>query len=85
MGAISGFAVYFMVWWVVLFAVLPWGIQRHDGSIEGVDPGAPQIHGLKKKMLITSILSLLVWLVIYFLVETDYISFQTMAERIPLS
>ena len=30
MGWISGIFVYFLIWWVVLFAVLPWGVQVPD-------------------------------------------------------
>ena len=37
-------AIYFVIWWTVLFAVLPWGVQsQHEaGKISpGSDPGAP--------------------------------------------
>jgi predicted secreted protein len=37
-------AIYFVLWWVVLFAVLPWGVRsQHEsgGMAPGTDPGAP--------------------------------------------
>ena len=37
-------ALYFILWWVVLFAVLPFGVRSQDesGEVEaGTDPGAP--------------------------------------------
>jgi predicted secreted protein len=40
----SALAIYFVMWWIVLFAVLPWGVrsQIEDGDIvAGSDPGAP--------------------------------------------
>ena len=40
----TGFAIYFLIWWITLFAVLPWGIrsQHEDGAFQaGTDPGAP--------------------------------------------
>ena len=30
MGWITAIAVYFVVWWTVLFAVLPWGAHTPD-------------------------------------------------------
>ena len=40
-------AIYFIIWWVVLFAVLPWGVhsQQESGEVApGTDPGAPAVH-----------------------------------------
>ncbi|MCA1952299.1 MAG: DUF1467 family protein [Hyphomicrobiales bacterium] len=40
----SGVAIYFVIWWTTLFAVLPFGIrsQREAGTVApGSDPGAP--------------------------------------------
>lgn len=56
----SALAIYFVVWWVVLFAVLPFGIRsQHEegGGIEGTDPGAPIVHGMARKLLWTTIIS----------------------------
>jgi hypothetical protein len=40
----TAFAIYFVLWWVVLFLTLPFGVrsQHEDGeSVAGTDPGAP--------------------------------------------
>lgn len=64
-------AIYFIIWWVALFAVLPWGVrsQQENGIIvPGSDPGAPAIPKLKQKLLWTTVLASLVfglWFVIY--------------------
>ncbi len=53
-------ALYLMIWWTMLFAVLPFGIksQAESGDVqEGTDPGAPVAPGLLKKALITSLVS----------------------------
>ena len=45
-------AIYFIMWWLVFFAVLPWGIRsqhEHGDIVPGTDPGAPAVHGLKVK------------------------------------
>ena len=51
-------AIYFIIWWVVLFAVLPWGVrsQEESGEIsEGSDPGAPAVPAIARKLLWTTV------------------------------
>lgn len=50
-------AIYFVMWWVVLFAVLPWGVrsQHEQGDFpSGTDPGAPVLPGLRLKLVWTT-------------------------------
>jgi predicted secreted protein len=65
----SAIAVYFVIWWIVLFAVLPIGVrsQIEEGDVvPGSEPGAPARPDLLRKAIITSIVSVpllgLVWL-----------------------
>jgi len=44
MPVATALAIFFLIWWVVLFAVLPWGIKsqhEEDDIAPGTDPGAP--------------------------------------------
>ena len=41
MNLADGLVVYFLIWWVMLFAVLPWGVRREENPEPGHDPGAP--------------------------------------------
>jgi predicted secreted protein len=53
----TAIAIYFVVWWVMLFAVLLWGVrsQHETGNVaKGTDPGAPAIPHLKSKLVWTS-------------------------------
>lgn len=52
-------AIYFIVWWIVLFAVLPFGItsQTEEEKVAGGDPGAPAAPLLVKKALVTSLIA----------------------------
>jgi predicted secreted protein len=53
-------AIYFLLWWVVLFAVLPWGARSQDDSGEvtpGTDPGAPAVHRIWIKLLWTTLIA----------------------------
>jgi predicted secreted protein len=71
MSLATAFAIYFIIWWVVLFAVLPWGVrsQHEDGTIiPGSDPGAPAIPQLRRKLVWTTIVAAIVfalWYVVY--------------------
>jgi predicted secreted protein len=55
-------AIYFVIWWIVLFVVLPWGVKSQDetGEItQGTDPGAPARPLLLRKAIATTIISAL--------------------------
>ena len=57
MGWGSLLAIYFVVWWIMLFAVLPFGVtsQTEVNDISpGTDPGAPVAPKLLAKALWTS-------------------------------
>ena len=56
--------MFVTIWFVVLFAILPLGIrsQRESGGyVEGTDPGAPVNPQLLKKVLLTTLVSLIVF------------------------
>jgi predicted secreted protein len=53
-------AIYFLIWWITLFAVLPFGVrsQHEDGAFdEGTDPGAPVKARIWIKLLWTTIVA----------------------------
>ena len=40
----TAFAIYFVLWWITLFVMLPIGVRsQHEegGGVPGTDPGAP--------------------------------------------
>jgi predicted secreted protein len=60
----TALASFFLIWWVVLFAVLPWGVRsQHEGGevVPGTDPGAPMLPKLGRKLLWTTLVSLVVF------------------------
>lgn len=83
MSLVSGLAVYFMTWWLVLFAVLPWGNRVEDNQEEekGFAGSAPQNPRIKLKFLITSIVSLVIWFIIFLLVEYETIDFHSLSNE----
>ena len=80
MNWFTGIVVFLLTWWTILFAVLPWGHRPHDGSIEEGIRAAPKTPDLKKKFIITTLVSLVLWLIIYILVDVEIISFREMAK-----
>lgn len=68
MSKTTAAAVYFLIWWVVLFAVLPWGIhsQHESGEIApGTDPGAPALPRLGRKLIWTTLVAAVVFAAFY--------------------
>jgi predicted secreted protein len=59
----SAIAIYFVVWWMTLFAVLPFGVrsQSEAGLVEpGTDPGAPVLTRVKRVVLINTCVAFVV-------------------------
>jgi len=61
MSLTTSLAIYFIIWWLVLFAVLPFGVRNAAESgidVEpGHDPGAPTVLGMKSKLIWTTLIS----------------------------
>jgi predicted secreted protein len=67
---VSWVAIYVVVWWIAIFAVLPIGVRSQDeaGAVApGSDPGAPAAPRLLMKALVTTIIAALVTGLIYLL------------------
>ncbi len=54
-------AIYFTMWWIVLFAVLPLGVrsqhENENGRLLGTDPGAPIAPKMLMKAGVTTVVS----------------------------
>jgi predicted secreted protein len=75
-------AIYFILWWVVLFAVLPFGVRSQDesGDIQpGTDPGAPVAHQLGKKALWTTAITSVIFAAFYYAFVNKLISLEALA------
>ncbi len=74
MNWFNGILAYLIIWWVVLFAVLPWGVKVPEKPEEGHATSAPERPMMWRKVAITTLISGLVWLGVYALVESDLIA-----------
>jgi predicted secreted protein len=62
----TAFAIYFVIWWIVLFLTLPFGVrsQHEDGEgAPGTDPGAPVAPLMGRKLIWTTVISAIVFAV----------------------
>ncbi|MBO6895320.1 MAG: DUF1467 family protein [Roseibium sp.] len=65
MSVAFGLAIYFMLWWIILFAILPFGLHRTQEEAGDVVPGteasAPQKPRFLKVILATTVVTTLVF------------------------
>jgi predicted secreted protein len=64
MSLTTAIAIFFIIWWVALFVVLPWGIhsQHESGDVpHGTDPGAPVLPRLWSKLLWTTVVAAVIF------------------------
>ena len=78
MGITGSIIVYVMIWWIIFFSVLPVGIQSNKEvfkeKIEGMDPGAPKNPKIAKKFFITTLITTVIFSVIYYLAKAELLN-----------
>jgi len=60
----TALAIYFVIWWLSLFVILPFGVrsQHEDGvGAPGTDPGAPIASRMGRKLIWTTIMSAVIF------------------------
>ncbi len=76
-------AIYFLIWWLTLFAVLPFGVRSQGESGEmapGTDPGAPAMHRLWSKLLWTTLIASAIAGVLYFCYARNLIPYEFLSR-----
>ena len=69
MDAVGGVVAYVVIWVVVLFMVLPFGVRQPDVTESGHMPGAPENPRIGLKFAVTSGITAVIWVILYFAVE----------------
>ncbi len=90
MTLVFALATYFIIWWIVLFAMLPIGVRTQDeeGEISpGTTESAPRYPNLLPKMVATTLVSTIVFagvyaIVVHHLIALDDIPFLPRFEHI---
>lgn len=86
MGIVTAVAIYFVIWWTVLFAVLPFGVrsQVEDGDvILGTAHSAPSRFSFGRVVLRTTVAATLVFAAFYVVTEVFGIGPNSFPHIIP--
>lgn len=81
MDIASAIVIFIMVWWVIFFTVLPWGVEAQGPVDNGGLPAAPRNPRLRRKMAITTAIALVVSAVVIWMVQARVIDFRGIADH----
>jgi predicted secreted protein len=79
----TGFAIYFVLWWIVLFLTLPFGVrsQHEDGEgAPGTDPGAPIVSRMGAKLIWTTVLTTAIFAVAMLAYNAGYLNIERLSK-----
>ena len=77
------FAIYFVLWWIVLFLTLPFGVRSlHEdgGGAPGTDPGAPVVTRMGRKLIWTTIISAVIFALALLAYNAGYLSIERLSK-----
>jgi predicted secreted protein len=79
----TAIAIYFVLWWVVLFLTLPFGVrsQHEDGEgAPGTDPGAPIMARMGPKLIWTTVISAVIFGIGMWAHQAGYLSVERLSK-----
>ena len=79
----TGFAIYFVLWWIVLFVTLPFGIRsQHEdgGGAAGTDPGAPIASQMGRKLIWTTAISAIIFASAMLAFNAGYLNIERLSK-----
>ena len=71
-------ALYLIIWWTLLFAVLPFGVKTQGESgevVPGTPESAPTAPRLVRVALINTVVSMVVFVIVYLVITSGLFSF----------
>jgi len=74
--SVTGLAIiYIIIWWIVLFAILPIDVNRaKTAKIDGEDSGSPENPKMIKKFLYCTGISTVIFSIIFLLIKFEYLN-----------
>lgn len=76
MTLFTGFMVFAVVWWVVWFAVLPFGNRAPERAEPGHVESAPVRPRLGAKAAVTTAVAAVIWGGIYWVIQSGLVTFR---------
>ena len=77
MDLVMTLAIYFFIWWITLFAVLPFGVrtQQEEGSVvPGTPESAPAKPRLLRVAIINTIVATTIFAAVYLIIKFQLIT-----------
>jgi predicted secreted protein len=77
MDFVFALAIYIFIWWITLFAVLPFGVrtQHEDGSVvPGTPESAPAQQRMLRIFLINTLVASVVFAIVYAVITSGLIT-----------
>jgi len=73
MSITGSLIIFVLIWWIIFFSLLPIDVDRkHKQMVEGADKGSPENPKIIKKIIYTTIITLIIFIGIFMLVKYDY-------------
>jgi predicted secreted protein len=79
----TAFAIYFVLWWLVLFLTLPFGVRSLHETGEGApgtDPGAPIATGMRPKLIWTTLISAVIFAIAMLAYNAGYLNIERLSK-----
>lgn len=75
MSIAGGIVVYVILWWVIFFAALPFGVRPGSDTEAGQDAGAPVNPRLWTKAGVATVAAAILWVAAYFVIRSEWFTF----------
>ena len=79
MSVASAFVLFAVIWFLTFLIVIPFKIKTQGDLgvvVKGTQAGAPEVHNLRRKAIITTGASLILWLVITLLILSEIVTIE---------
>jgi predicted secreted protein len=78
MNWFTGVVLYVLIWWTVLFAVLPFGTRPVADADQATGwRGVPAQPRMGRKVIATTLVSAVLWVLCYLLITSSWLSFRS--------
>ena len=74
MDFVGGLVAFVIIWVVVLFVVLPFGVRQPDETEPGHMPGAPDNPRIGVRFAVTTGVTAVLWAILYIVVAKGWIT-----------
>lgn len=85
MSFVGGIVIFIVIWLLVLFMVLPWGVRTQEESDEGVEPGtvesAPVNPRIWTRFAITTGITICLFVIIWTIFELELIDLRAFFQN----